>query len=176
VGLFHLRPAETCTCWAIRQKTIVCISVTRFETSCLAEVIVGDRLTQLCAFSLFKDVNIFSYALTVVVLEYQTAILRKDFATAASILPQIPNEHRNHIARFLEGLNLKELALEVATDMEHKFELAIQLRKLDVAHQIAEVSNAELKWRQIGDFALQEWKVRRRCLNFTLLGRRSSIC
>lgn len=50
-----------------------------------------------------KDVNIFSYSLNLSVIEYQTAILRDDMTTAESLLPQIPNDQRNKIARFLEA-------------------------------------------------------------------------
>jgi coatomer subunit beta' len=50
-----------------------------------------------------KDVAIYSYALSLAVVEYQTAILRKDFDGARDILASVPTEQRNRIARFLEG-------------------------------------------------------------------------
>ena len=50
-----------------------------------------------------KDMGIFSYALSLSVIEYQTAVLRGDMAGADAILPNIPADQRNRIARFLEG-------------------------------------------------------------------------
>lgn len=50
-----------------------------------------------------KDMNIFSYALSLIVVEYQTAILRGDMDLANEILPTVPQSERNRIARFLEA-------------------------------------------------------------------------
>lgn len=50
-----------------------------------------------------KDMNIFSFALSLIVVEYQTAILRGDLDTANEILPTVPHSERNRIARFLEA-------------------------------------------------------------------------
>ncbi|KAG5457766.1 MAG: LOW QUALITY PROTEIN: coatomer WD associated region-domain-containing protein, partial [Olpidium bornovanus] len=90
-----------------------------------------------------KDVNVFSYSLSLAVIEYQTAVLREDMETAARLLPLIPQDQRNRIARLLESRNLRELAMEVSTDPEHKFDLAVHLGKLDVAVQIARVVDTE---------------------------------
>jgi coatomer subunit beta' len=49
-----------------------------------------------------KEMQIFSYALSLHVVEYQTAILRGDHDAANALLPSIPNDQRNRIARFLE--------------------------------------------------------------------------
>ena len=50
-----------------------------------------------------KDVNVYVYSLSLNLIEYQTAILRDDMETAASILPSIPKEQLNKVARFLEA-------------------------------------------------------------------------
>ena len=50
-----------------------------------------------------KDLNVFSYALSLSLVEYQTAVLRGDMDAAAEILPTIPKEQRNRVASFLEG-------------------------------------------------------------------------
>jgi coatomer subunit beta' len=47
--------------------------------------------------------GIYSYALSLTVMEYQTAILKGDMAAAESVLPSVPADQRNRIARFLEG-------------------------------------------------------------------------
>uniref|UniRef100_A0A3B5QU08 COPI coat complex subunit beta 2 n=1 Tax=Xiphophorus maculatus TaxID=8083 RepID=A0A3B5QU08_XIPMA len=41
-----------------------------------------------------KELNIISYSLLLSVLEYETAVMRKDFTTADRVLPTIPMEHR----------------------------------------------------------------------------------
>ncbi|KAJ8609288.1 hypothetical protein MRB53_039229 [Persea americana] len=83
-----------------------------------------------------KDMNVSSYALSVAVVEYQSMIIRGDHEEAASVLETIPADQKNKIARFLEGQGLKELALTVATDDEHRFELALALSRLDIALEI----------------------------------------
>lgn len=106
-----------------------------------------------------KDVNVTSFALSLPVLEYQTLVLREDMETAAELLPTVPADQMNKIARFLEGQGHKEMALEVATDPEHKFELALGLNRLDIALQQAEEVDAEHKWKTVGDAALAGWDV-----------------
>jgi len=106
-----------------------------------------------------KSFNVVSYSLHLSIINYQTAILRGDLETASNILPKIPNEHRNRIAQFLDSQGLKEQALEVSIDPDHKFELAIQLGKLEVAHEIAKEAATEQKWKQLGDLALSSSKL-----------------
>ena len=50
-----------------------------------------------------KDMNIYGYALSLSVVEYQTAVLRGDLEAATEILPTLPKEQLNKVARFLEG-------------------------------------------------------------------------
>jgi coatomer subunit beta' len=50
-----------------------------------------------------KDVKVYSYSLSLDLIEYQSAILRGDMDTAEEILPSIPKEQRNKVARFLES-------------------------------------------------------------------------
>ncbi|KAJ2354645.1 Coatomer subunit beta' [Coemansia sp. RSA 2618] len=104
-----------------------------------------------------KDVNVVSYVLPLPVIEYQTAILREDLDAARALLPSVPESQRHKIAQFLEAEGLKEMALEVTTDPEQRFDLAIQLNQLDSAYALAEESGAEAKWRIVGDCALRAW-------------------
>jgi coatomer subunit beta' len=50
-----------------------------------------------------KDINVYAYSLSLAVIDYQTAVLRDDLDAAAELLPSIPADQRNRIARFLEG-------------------------------------------------------------------------
>lgn len=106
-----------------------------------------------------KDVNVTSFALSLSVVEYQTLVLRDDMESAAELLPTIPQDQLNKIARFLEGQGHKDLALSIATDSEHKFELALSLGHLDIALELAREANAEHKWKTVGDAALAGWDV-----------------
>ena len=54
-------------------------------------------------FLIDKTYNIISYKLLLNILEYQTAVVRKDFDSANSILPTIPKTELTGVARFLES-------------------------------------------------------------------------
>ena len=106
-----------------------------------------------------KDVNVTSFSLSLAVVEYQTLVLRDDMDSAAELLSSIPEDQLNKIARFLEGQGHKELALEVATDPEHKFDLALALGHLPIALELARKADVEHKWKTVGDAALAGWDV-----------------
>jgi coatomer subunit beta' len=61
-----------------------------------------------------KDVNVYAYGLSLAVVEYQTAILRGDIEAASELLGEIPAEHMNKVARFLEvqGVSPRMVAME----------------------------------------------------------------
>ena len=104
-----------------------------------------------------KDVGVTSFALSLNVVEYQTLVLRGDMDTAAELLEDIPADQKNKIARFLEGQGYKEMALDVATDPEHRFDLALALNNLPIALEIAREADAEHRWKTVGDAALATW-------------------
>ncbi|KAJ3053855.1 Coatomer subunit beta' [Rhizophlyctis rosea] len=104
-----------------------------------------------------KDLAVYSYSLPLSLIEYQTAILRGDMQAAQSVLPNVPADQRNRVARFLEGQGLKEEALSVSTDAEHRFDLAVGLGKLEVAVEIAREVDREDRWKAVGDSALAGW-------------------
>ncbi|KAI9888137.1 MAG: hypothetical protein M1823_000072 [Watsoniomyces obsoletus] len=104
-----------------------------------------------------KDLNVVSFALPLAVVEYQTLILRGDMEAASELLPTIPEDQKNRIARFLEGQGHKSMALGVATDPEHRFDLALALNELDIALEIAREAKTDHKWKTLGDAALNAW-------------------
>ncbi len=55
---------------------------------------------------IYQDINVYSYTLSLTVIEYQTAVLRGDLETAEELLPTVPVDQRNRIARFLESQGL----------------------------------------------------------------------
>ncbi|KIM41967.1 hypothetical protein M413DRAFT_27504 [Hebeloma cylindrosporum] len=108
-----------------------------------------------------KDLNLYGYSLSLNVVEYQTAVLRGDMDAADEILPTLPKDQLNKVARFLEGRDLKELALRITTDSDHKFDLALSLDDLDTATEIARTvpeNESEVKWKALGDRALTVWR------------------
>jgi coatomer subunit beta' len=106
-----------------------------------------------------KDVAVVSYALSLAVVEYQTVVLRGDMEAAAELLESVPDDQKNKIARFLEGQGYKDLALEVATDPEHRFDLALALGNLEIATELARATDSEHKWKTVGDAALASWNI-----------------
>ncbi|CAG8218511.1 unnamed protein product [Penicillium salamii] len=106
-----------------------------------------------------KDVNAVSFGLSLSMVEYQTVVLRGDMDMASELLKDVPQDQMNKVARFLEGQGYKEMALEVATDPEHRFDLALALNDLETALQIAREANVEHKWKIVGDAALAGWNL-----------------
>ena len=106
-----------------------------------------------------KDVAVQSFALNLSVIEYQTLVLRDEMEAAAELLVDIPDDQKNKIARFLEGQGQKELALEVATDSDHRFDLALSLGNLPIALDIARTADIEHRWKTVGDAALSAWDI-----------------
>ena len=63
------------------------------------------------------------------------------------------------MAKFLESRGMPERALEVATDADYRFELAVQLGELDTALAIAGEADSESKWKQLGELAMSAGKL-----------------
>lgn len=100
-----------------------------------------------------KELGVVSYQLLLSVLEYQTAVMRRDFTTADRVLPSIPKEHRTRVAHFLEKQGFKQQALAVSTDPEHRFDLALALGDLATAKTLAAEANNPQKWSQLAELA-----------------------
>lgn len=114
-----------------------------------------------------KELNVVSYGLQLSVLEYQTAVMRRDFETADRVLPSVPKEQRTRVAHFLEKQGFKEQALAVSADPEHRFELSLQLGQLQLAYQLACEAQSEHKWKQLADLATTkcQFELAQECLH-----------
>merc|ERR1719262_102482 len=88
---------------------------------------------------------------------------------------QLPESLHNRVARFLENQGYAAEALQISKDDEHRFELATQLGKLqmaaDIIVQISQQPNPAMppraKWKTLGDVALEQgdFALARRCFN-----------
>ena len=111
-----------------------------------------------------KSLNISSHKVMLAVLQYQTAVMRGDFDAANELLPSIPESEYTTVARFLESQGFKEEAMAVTTDSDHKFDLALELGHIDVAHNLLdEIPEEErdstdtlAKWKKLSDLALKD--------------------
>jgi coatomer subunit beta' len=114
-----------------------------------------------------KELHVISFQLLLSVLEYQTAVMRRDFDTADKVLPTIPREQRTRVAHFLEKQGFKQQALAVSIDPDHKFELAIQIGDVKAAYKLAQEIDNELKWKQLADLATEraDFDLAQECLH-----------
>ncbi len=111
-----------------------------------------------------KALNVSTYKVMLSVLEYQTAVMRGDFDSANELLPAIPESEYTTVARFLESQGFKEEALAVTMDPDHKFDLALELGHVDIAHALMdeiapedkETTDTMAKWKRLSDAALQD--------------------
>ena len=117
-------------------------------------------------FLIDREYGIFSFTLLLQLIEYKTLVLRGDLEAAASVLPDIPQSQLNNVAKFLESRGDVAGAMEIATDPDYKFELAIQVGDLETASCIAETSSSESKWKQLGELsmALGKFSILEKCL------------
>jgi len=115
-------------------------------------------------FLIDKDYSVVGYSLHMDLIEYQSCIIRKDLDAARTFLARLPESLHNRVARFLEHQHYLAEALEISKDADHKFELALQLGKLQLAHDIINTmsqteegtTTIRAKWRQLGDVALEQ--------------------
>lgn len=121
--------------------------------------LLGYLASQSRVYLIDKEFNIMSYTLLLSLIEYKTLVMRGDMERAEEVLPTIPKEQYNNVARFLESRNMLVEALAIVTDPDYKFDLAVQLGELEVAKDIAEKSQSESKWKQLGELAMSSGKL-----------------
>eukprot|EP00250_Pteridium_aquilinum_P013816 c21590_g1_i1 orf=775-3489(-) len=121
--------------------------------------LLGYLASQSRVYLIDKEFNIMSYTLLLSLIEYKTLVMRGDMERAEEVLPTIPREQYNNVARFLESRNMLVEALAIVTDPDYKFDLAVQLGELEVAKDIAETAQSESKWKQLGELAMSSGKL-----------------
>ncbi|EEE56543.1 coatomer subunit beta'-2 isoform X1 [Oryza sativa Japonica Group] len=121
--------------------------------------LLGYLANQSRVYLIDKQFNVVGYTLLLTMIEYKTLVMRGDFDRANALLPSIPKEQHDSVARFLESQGMLEEALEIATDSNYRFDLAVQLGRLEVAKAIAIEAQSESKWRQLGELAMSTGKL-----------------
>ena len=106
-------------------------------------------------FLMNKSFQLVSYTFPQSFVNYQMAILKKDFVSAEKILATIPAEYQERVVNFLEKFELYELCYKICTNLNHKFSLAIKLKKLKDARVLALDQNSTEKWKMVADLALE---------------------
>ena len=80
--------------------------------------------------------NVVSFRILLSVLQFQTAVVRGDMESANALVPTLPESEHSTVARFLESQGLKDEALSLTKDPDQKFDLALELGRLDIATQL----------------------------------------
>ncbi|KAL6628941.1 hypothetical protein ACP70R_028706 [Stipagrostis hirtigluma subsp. patula] len=121
--------------------------------------LLGYLANQSRVYLIDKQFNVVGYTLLLSLIEYKTLVMRGDFDRANAILSSIPKEQHDSVARFLESRGMLEEALEIATDTNYRFDLAVQLGRLEIAKAIAIEVQSESKWKQLGELAMSSGKL-----------------
>ncbi|KAI6690016.1 hypothetical protein NL676_026844 [Syzygium grande] len=122
--------------------------------------LLGYLASQSRVYLIDKEFNVMGYTLLLSLIEYKTLVMRGDFERANEILPSIPKEHHNSVARFLEsrdwGLQRKLLRKSRASRKWKQLgELAMSTGKLDMAEECMnnamDLSGLLLLYSSLGD-------------------------
>ena len=102
-----------------------------------------------------KNFQLISYGLPYNFIKYQMAILEKDYPLAEKLLQKIPESFNESIIKFLEKFELYDLCYKITKNPNQKFSLAIKLKKLSEAYEIAKSSKNSEKLKMVSDLAIE---------------------
>lgn len=156
-----------CFVYISQTQRLICLVAGSQETLAhldRAQYLLGYMAEQSKLFLIDKELNVTPYTLHMALVDYQAAIMRQDFATASGFFAQLPESLHDRVARFLENQGHAAEALQVSKDDEHRFELATQLGKLQMAADIIVSISAQAnpgmpprgRWKTLGDVALEQ--------------------
>lgn len=95
-------------------------------------------------------------------VNFPSALIEFEAAVADGEEPDpddIPEQYRARCAKYLKQIGQKELALSVTNELTMKFDLAIELGKLDIAHQVAaEATTPQSSSSSNSQFDTSMWK------------------
>ncbi|KAI0986815.1 hypothetical protein GJ496_004769 [Pomphorhynchus laevis] len=116
--------------------------------------VIGFSATDNRVLLIDRDLHISIRHLDKCILDYQSAIIEKQFNDAEKLSPFIPKEFRTKMAQFLVKQNLHEIAIKMATDISQKFKIAKTLKNLDLLVELAKQLCSEHRWKQVAKEAL----------------------
>ena len=128
-----------CFVYVAQSQRMICMVAGATETLAhldRPQYLLGYLPEQSKLYLIDKELSITPYTLHLALVEYQSAIMRKDTEAAAKYFSQLPETTHNRVARFLESQGYTQEALEVSQDGEHRFELAMKLDRLHMAADI----------------------------------------
>ena len=102
-----------------------------------------------------KNFQLISYSFPYNFIKYQMAILDKEFELAEKLLSKIPDSFNESVIKFLEKFELYDLCYKITKNPNQKFSLAIKLKKLDEAYEIAKTSKNSEKLKMVSDLAIE---------------------
>ena len=102
-----------------------------------------------------KNFQLISYSFPYNFIKYQMAILEKDFSSAEKLLKNIPESFNESVIKFLEKFELYDLCYKITKNPNQKFSLAIKLKKLSEAYDIAKTSKNSEKFKMVSDLAIE---------------------
>ena len=102
-----------------------------------------------------KSNQLISYKFPYSFIQYQIAILEKDFEKANKLFDSIPDDFNETIINFLEKFGYNELSYSITKNQNQKFSLALKLQKLTDAMEIAQKENNPEKLKLVADLAFE---------------------
>ena len=93
-------------------------------------------------------------------LQYQTAVLLRDFEKANHLLPQIGERELEKLSLFLQGQGFLEEAIKVTKDAMRKLDLAIGMKNTELAMALLEEKGGKgdkeigKYWSQVAEICL----------------------
>ena len=102
-----------------------------------------------------KNYQLISYTLPYNFIKYQMAIIDKDNSLAEKLLQKIPESFNESVIKFLEKFELYDLCYKITKNPNQKFSLAIKLKKLSEAYEIAKNSKNPEKLKMVSDLAIE---------------------
>eukprot|EP00927_Polykrikos_kofoidii_P056085 TRINITY_DN5026_c0_g1_i1.p1 TRINITY_DN5026_c0_g1~~TRINITY_DN5026_c0_g1_i1.p1 ORF type:complete len:911 (+),score=145.22 TRINITY_DN5026_c0_g1_i1:55-2733(+) len=164
-----------CFVYVSQARHLTCLVASSQETIAhldRLQYVLGFMPDQSKLYLVDKELNVTSYTLHQALVDYQSSIIKGDFDTASKHFMLVPESMHNRVARFLEKQGYAAEALDISKDDEHRFELASQLGKLDLAADIIiSISKQPTalpprgKWKSLGDIALEQgdFSLAKRC-------------
>lgn len=89
-------------------------------------------------------------------IEFKIAICNKEWDKVKKIIKSVTEENKKILIKYLIDKGHAELALEMVTDIDEKFSLAIQASNFELAFELCSKKNTMEAWKMLGEEALKQ--------------------